>query len=307
MLRANQHRRTTPIVQCSTRRDVTGRSASARARSRRRVDVLSKEIVRLDGRGVLRVLPASDIAGAHRKTYLFAGNDEIHGDRSHDLFETLAPDPTRHDVLTWITSYAGIRHAPGIPRYDFMQTRKRGDDPRMCFSWYAGDFTTDATFADAAPEQRANPSAKSWGDAGYLDQQRRRLPSHKFRRLHLNLLGAPDGAAFDGDKVLEAIVNGRRRLPRDDGRLYSAFVDMSGGSTNDATLAIAHVDAETKRAVLDVLVSQVRTPPFNPRDAVRKFGTEIKAYGLSRVTGDAFAGQTFSRRFRKSGGRLHSF
>ena len=87
------------------------------------------------GAACCAALPASDIAGAHRKTYLFAGNDEIHGDRSHDLFETLAPDPTRHDVLTWITSYAGIRHAPGIPRYDFMQTRKRGDDPRMCFSW----------------------------------------------------------------------------------------------------------------------------------------------------------------------------
>ena len=61
----------------------------------KRVNVLTKEIVRKDGRGVLRILPARDIAGAHGKTYMFVGFDEIHPYRSHDLFEALAPDPTR--------------------------------------------------------------------------------------------------------------------------------------------------------------------------------------------------------------------
>ena len=36
----------------------------------RRVNVLTKEIVRIDGRGVLRILPARDVAGAHGKTLL---------------------------------------------------------------------------------------------------------------------------------------------------------------------------------------------------------------------------------------------
>ena len=110
------------------------------------------------------------------------------------------------DALIWITCYAGIRHAPGIPLYDFMAAGKRGDDPRMFFSWYGGDFTTDPALADATPEERANPSMASFMASGYLAQQRRRLPTHKFRRLHLNLPGAPDGAAFDGDKVMAAIV-----------------------------------------------------------------------------------------------------
>ncbi len=57
---------------------------------------------------VLQILPARDVAGAHGKTYLFAGFDEIHGYRNHDLFEALAPDPTRPDVLTWTGQYAGI-------------------------------------------------------------------------------------------------------------------------------------------------------------------------------------------------------
>src|SRR5271166_4157812 len=69
----------------------------------RRVTVLQKEIVRKDERGVLRILPAKDVVGLHGKTFLFCGFDEIHGYRSHDLFEALAPDPTRRDVLIWIT------------------------------------------------------------------------------------------------------------------------------------------------------------------------------------------------------------
>lgn len=267
----------------------------------KRVNILSKEIARKDGRGVLRILPSRDVAGAHGKTYGFCGFDEIHGYRSHDLFEALAPDPTRLDTLIWITSYAGIRHAPGIPLFDLMQTGRRGDDARMYFSWYGGDFSTDPALADATPEQRANPSMASWGNERYLETQKRRLPAHKFRRLHLNLPGSPDGAAFDGDKIMDAIAKGRRRLSYEPENRYFGFVDMSGGSSDDATLAIAHIDRESKRTVLDLLISQTGGAPFNPRDAVRKFAAELKAFGLSRVTGDAYAGQTFRRDFEEAG------
>src|ERR1700730_3951000 len=123
----------------------------------RELEARAKEIVRRDGAGRMQILPARDIAGSHGKTYLFIGFDEIHAYRSHDLFEALAPDPTRCDALTWITSYAGIRHAPGIPLYDLMQAGRRGDDPRMFFSWYGADFTTDPDFAESTPEQQANP------------------------------------------------------------------------------------------------------------------------------------------------------
>ena len=265
------------------------------------VKINAKEIERRDGRGKLQILPARDVHGAHGKTYIFCGFDEIHAYRSHDLFEALAPDPTRPDALVMVTSYAGIRHAPGIPLYDFLQAGKRGDDRRMHFSWYGGDFTTDPDLVDAEPEARANPSLSSWGNNGYLAQQRKRLPTHKFRRLHLNLPGAPDGAAFDGDKVMSAIVAGRKRLTKEDGQRYVAFVDMSGGSNDDAVLAIAHRDPARNVAVLDSLMTQTGGVPFNPRDAVRKFASELKAWGLSRVTGDAYAGETFRRDFEAAG------
>jgi hypothetical protein len=264
------------------------------------VKVYQKGIARRDGRGVLQILPARDVAGSHGKTYLAVGYDEIHSYRSHDLFEALAPDPTRHDVLTWITGYAGIRHAPGIPLYDLMQAGKRGDDRRMYFSWYGGDFSTDPTFADVSPEQRANPSMESWNDPGYLDQQRKRLPTHKFRRLHLNLPGAPDGAALSGEHVMCAIVTGRKRLPREPGKRYFGFVDMSDGSNDSAVLGIASYDTATKVCALALLISQTGAPPFNPCRAVKKFADVLQEYGLSSLTGDDFRRRDISRRLPRT-------
>jgi hypothetical protein len=261
-----------------------------------------KEILRKDGKGSLRILPARDATGAHGKTFVFCGFDEIHGYRSHDLFEALAMDPTRPDSLTWITSYAGVRHAPGIPLYDLMKIGRSGEDRRMYFSWYSGDFTTDASLVDADAERRANPSLATFG-ADYLAQQRKRLPAHKFRRLHLNLPGAPDGAAFDGDKVAAAVVTGRRRLTWEPGHQYQAFTDMSGGSSDDAVLAIAHHDIFRNKVVLDEVVSQTGGVPFNPRDAVSKFAAVLKSWGpgITRVTGDRYAGETFRRDFAERG------
>jgi len=267
----------------------------------REVVVGAKNITRCDGKGVLQILPARDVAGSHGKTYLFIGYDEIHPYKNYDLFEALAPDPTRADVLAWITSYAGIRHAPGIPLYDLMQTGKRGDDPRMLFSWYSGDLCTDPAFANLPPEERANPSMASWAGTDYLDQQRKRLPAHKFRRLHLNLPGAPDGAAFSGEHVIAAIVEGRTVLAPDASHDYKAFCDMSGGSNDDAVCAIAHLDSPNNRAVLDLVVAQSGAPPFNPRHAVTKFAALLKEYRVSEVVGDAYAGQTFRADFESHG------
>src|ERR1035441_4750679 len=54
------------------------------------VEVRAKEVLRLDGKGTFKILPAKDIAGAHGKQYLFCGFDEIHAYKNFDLFEALA-------------------------------------------------------------------------------------------------------------------------------------------------------------------------------------------------------------------------
>ena len=51
-----------------------------------------------------------------------------------------------------------------------------------------------------------------------------------------------------------------------EGVKYAGFVDMSGGSSDDAALGIAHFDAARNRAVLDLVATQTGKPPFNPRD-----------------------------------------
>jgi hypothetical protein len=273
--------------------ELTKRLVAANSDLSAELEVLQKEIRRRDGGGTLKILPARDIAGTHGKTAVFIGFDEIHAYKSHDLYEALALDPHRPDALMWVTSYDTIYNTPGIPLYDFKQIAKAGADPRMLCSWYSADWCTDPQFAELEPELRANPSIGAWPEGrDYLEQQKRRLPTHKYRRLHLNLPGAPTGAFFDQGKVMAAIVVGRTVLPYQEGRKYYAFIDMAGGSADDAVLAIGH--DENGRVVLDIIVKQAGEPPFNPRTAVRKFVQVLRSYHLSRVTGDNFAGRTFA-------------
>ena len=276
------------------------RIIKANAELARHLKVLQSRIERLDGKGFLEVLPAQDVAGAHGKTYCFVGFDEIHAYRDWGILESLQLDPTRPDALMWITTYATIYHRPGVPLFDLCQTGWAKRDPRMLFSWYAADRTTDPDFTDADPETRANPSRGAWADQGYLDQQRLRLPAHKFRRLHLNLPGLPEGSAFQPEPVMEAVARGVSSRPPDPALTYSAFVDMSGGSSDDAVIAIGHRDPDGK-AVIDVLTNQGGSPPFDPRAAVARFAGLLKKYGVSRVRGDRFAGNTFVADFQSHG------
>ena len=78
---------------------------------------------------------------------------------------------------------------------------------------------------------------------------------------------------------------------------YRAFVDPSGGSSDSMTLAIAHTEGE--REVLDVLLE--RRPPFSPEDVTRDFAETIRAFGLSEVTGDRYAGEWPRERFAVHG------
>jgi hypothetical protein len=264
------------------------------------IDVMATELRLKDGSASLRILPAKDTIGAHGKSAAFIGFDEIHGYRDWGLMEALQPDPTRPDALQWVTSYASIYNVPGAPLHDLMAIGKAGADPRMLFSWYSGDLCTDPAFGDLPPEQRANPSMASWPDgAGYLAQQRVRLPTGRFRRLHLNLPGSPEGAFLDQAKVLAAVVTGRRSLPPEEGRRYFGFIDMSGGSGDDAVLAIGH--AEGRVAIIDLVEKQTGAAPFNPRVAVVKFAGLLASYRLASVTGDSYGGMTFYSDFQQFG------
>lgn len=265
------------------------------------VTIKKEEISRKDGRGSLLVLPAKDTAGAHGKTYVFCGFDEIHEYRDWSLLESLQLDPTRPDAMQWITSYASLHHRPGIPLFDLLQRGRTDGDSRMYFSWYAADFTTDPAFLNADPEDRANPSRGSWEMTDYLEQQRRRLPTVRFRRLHLNLPGYPDGGAFDAVKLDSAVLRGARTQPPRDGIRYLAFGDMSGGSSDASALAIGHT--ESGRRVIDMVIDQGIKPPFDPKAVVPRFARLLKAYRVSAITCDTFGKEMldFHADFEKEG------
>jgi hypothetical protein len=122
------------------------------------------------------------------------------------------------------------------------------------------------------------------------------------------------GAEFRSDledfvprEAIERVtVAGRLELPpqRDVARV--AFVDPSGGRGDSMTLAIAHATRRSGRpvAVLDLL-REVR-PPFSPDAVVREFAATLRTYGLSRATGDRYAGEWVSESFRRYGIRYEA-
>jgi hypothetical protein len=145
---------------------------------------------------------------------------------------------------------------------------------------------TDPAFADAAPDDKANPSRLSWEEADYLDQQRRRLPTVRFRRLHLNLPGFPDGGAFDAVKLDAAVARGVRVRPPEPAIKYAAYVDMSGGSSDAAVLAIGHREGTVR--VVDVVMDQGTKPPFDPKQAIPRFARILGEYRAGAVWCDTY-------------------
>jgi len=53
--------------------------------------------------------------------------------------------------------------------------------------------------------------------------------------------------------------------------------------------------------VLDLILNQGPPPPFDPRQAVKRFARALTAYSVSTVSGDAYAGETFREDFRREG------
>ena len=91
---------------------------------------------------------------------------------------------------------------------------------------------------------------------------------------------------------------GRYDLPPIPDLEYVGFCDPSGGVSDAMTLAIAHLDTRAV-CVLDALL-EIR-PPFDPEAAVAECAALLRRFGISRVTGDRYAGEWPRARFREHG------
>ena len=268
------------------------------------LEILVSEIKRRDGRGTLRILPARNVAGMHGKTFAFCGIDEAHTMKNWDVLEAMAQDPTRPYALTWITSYDALDSVAGMPLYDLKKIGLEGSDPKMLFSWYSADFTTDPEFVQADPELRANPSMESWPEGReYLEQQRRRLPSNKFKRLHLNLPTSSEDSFVDVSDW-NACINAEWKPPVSDFNL-SIWVGLDIGFRSDAT-AIVAVTWDRQAKQVKVVSSQVFYPqPHEPLniDGLVPFqiGKLRSKYKLRSVHFDPWQAIALAQRLSRSG------
>jgi hypothetical protein len=80
------------------------------------------------------------------------------------------------------------------------------------------------------------------------------------------------------------------------GKRYFAFCDMSGGRKDYFALSIGHNEGE--RVVIDR--TELRKPQ-DPATVVEEFTMILKSFGLSRVTGDRYAGEWPRSAFGKRG------
>ncbi len=108
-----------------------------------------------------------------------------------------------------------------------------------------------------------------------------------------------DVERFLSVEVIDGAINRSRPLelaPRAD-VAYVAWADPSGGSQDSFALAIAHRDGA--RVVLD-LVREVK-PPFSPDQVCADFAAVARAYRVTQVHGDHYAGSWVVERFGRYG------
>ncbi len=102
---------------------------------------------------------------------------------------------------------------------------------------------------------------------------------------------------LDLDLIERAVEPGVRERPPLRNHTYMAFTDPSGGSHDSFSISIGHIEKD--RYVIDVCRG-VR-PPFSPEAVVKEFSNLLRAYRISSVTGDKYAGQWVVEAFAKEG------
>ncbi|WP_238388809.1 hypothetical protein [Roseimaritima ulvae] len=105
-----------------------------------------------------------------------------------------------------------------------------------------------------------------------------------------------DIAAFIGRDAVEALVKkGRDSLLPRARKTYWAFVDMSGGRSDDHALAIAHMEHRT--VILD-FVKRYK-PGQSPYTVVRDMSEQMGRYHIKRVHGDNYAADWVAKSFQE--------
>jgi len=148
-----------------------------------------------------------------------------------------------------------------------------------------------------APTQKMNPTI----DRSIIKEALKEDPS--MARAEWLAEFRADIEAFMPAEFLDAVIASRRyELPKIEGAKYHAFADPSGGRQDSFTLAIAHKEPSSKKIILDVL--REHKPPFQPAAVAAEFSKTLKAYGITRIESDRYAGEWVTEAFRDHGIRV---
>ena len=109
-----------------------------------------------------------------------------------------------------------------------------------------------------------------------------------------------DLEAFVLREAVDACISTKilERLPQPS-LTYYGFVDPSGGSADEMTLAIAHNDHA--RQMIDIDALRWFKPPFSPEVVVGEFARVLKTYRIDKIVGDRYAGEWPREQFAKFG------
>jgi hypothetical protein len=111
-----------------------------------------------------------------------------------------------------------------------------------------------------------------------------------------------DIESFLGREAIEAVTSpGVLERGRISGRQFYAYTDPSGGSADSMTLAVAHMERRNSEKVVILDAIRERRPPFSPEAVVDEFCQLLRAYGITTVRGDRYAGEWPRERFRAAG------
>jgi hypothetical protein len=113
------------------------------------------------------------------------------------------------------------------------------------------------------------------------------------------------GAQFRGDigafvarEAVEACVDGGvYERPPIASVSYVGFADPSGGSADAMTMSIGHREGE--QIIIDVV--RERRPAFSPEDVSREFASLFRAYRVTKIQSDRYAGLWPAEMFRRFG------
>jgi hypothetical protein len=139
---------------------------------------------------------------------------------------------------------------------------------------------------------------------GRLEQEKRLDPLRYQREYEAEF--ADDIAAFLPSKWIEdAVVSGRHELPFNPSFIYSSACDPSGGGADAFTFSIVHTEGQgpESKTVQDVLKGWQRVGNEAPdlKGVVKEICDILRAYSLTSIVGDRYAGQWVRQAFSENG------